>query len=119
MGVAILGTVINHTYLNNVEVLKGQLDPGTYDFASSSIQGAHIVAQQMGGSPVAQTILQAADKAFASGMADAMFISVIVMLAASVFTFLVLPDEIRCIEPECEEEARELGVGEMVPAAGD
>jgi hypothetical protein len=50
-----------------------------------------------------------------------MFIATFVMVAAAVFTFLVLPSEIRCIEEECleEEETVEAGLPEMVPATGD
>ena len=88
---------------------------------SGSIQGAHGVAASPDVAPLAQTILSVADKAFASGMADAMLIASIIMVAASVFTFLVLPSEIRCMEDDCveEEEKIDVGVPEMVPAAGD
>ena len=69
----------------------------------------------------AQTIIGVANKAFASGMADSMFIATFIMVAAAAFTFLVLPSDIRCIEEECveEEEMVEAGLPEMVPATGD
>ena len=66
-------------------------------------------------------IIGVANKAFASGMADSMFIATFIMVAAAAFTFLVLPSDIRCIEEECveEEEMVEAGLPEMVPATGD
>jgi hypothetical protein len=120
LGVAVLGTIVNHTYLHQVADLKGSLPPQAYEVASRSIQGAHGVAGQMGG-PAALTVIEVAIKAFASGMADAMLIAAFVMAAAAAFTFLVLPSEIRCIEPECEEETLEQAARtpEMVPATGD
>lgn len=69
---------------------------------------------------MAQAVIDVADKAFAAGMADAMLIAAVVMGIASIFTLLVLPSDIRCIEVECEEEeVFEVGKPEMVPAPGD
>ncbi len=119
LGVALLGTIMNNTYLDEVAVLKSQIPSQAYDVVSSSIQGAHAIANQIGG-PVAQAVIDVADKAFAAGMADAMLIAAVVMGIASIFTLLVLPSDIRCIEVECEEEeVFEVGKPEMVPAPGD
>ncbi len=119
LGVAVLGTVMNNRYLDQVASLKAQLPPDAYHAVSSSIQGAHAVANQIGG-PMSGVIAHVANKAFASGMADAMFIATFVMVGAALFTLRVLPTQIRCIEPECEEEEMELvGVREPAPAAGD
>ncbi len=120
LGVAVLGTVMNNTYLSQVASLKPQLPPEAYSAVSSSIQGAHYVASQIGG-PTAGAIVDVANKAFASGMADAMFIATFIMIGAALFTLRVLPSEIRCIEPECQDEDQEefVGVREPAPAAGD
>jgi EmrB/QacA subfamily drug resistance transporter len=122
LGIAVLGTIVNHTYLHEVASLKVQLPAQLYDVVSGSIQGAHGVAASPAVGDAAQTIIAVANKAFASGMEDSMFIATFIMVAAAVFTFLVLPSEIRCIEEECVEEAEEVveaGVPEMVPATGD
>ncbi len=118
LGIAVLGTIVNHTYLHQVASLKPQLPPQLYEVVSGSIQGAHGVAASPNVGSAAQTIVTVANKAFASGMADAMLIATFIMVAAAVFTFLVLPSEIRCIEEACveEEEVIEMGVPEMVPA---
>jgi hypothetical protein len=47
MGVAVLGTIMNNTYLRGVESLKTALPimpQEAFDFIASSIQAAHIVA---------------------------------------------------------------------------
>lgn len=124
LGVAVLGTVLNDTYLSKVTSLQGQLDPQAYAFVSSSVQGANEVARQIaaqGGDVIAVTIREAASTAFASGMSDAMLIASAVMLGAALFTLAVLPKEIRCMEPECEDEETEqlVPVGEPASAAGD
>lgn len=118
LGVAVLGTVINNTYLDQVAALKTQLPPEAYGAVSSSIQGAHYVAGQLGG-PAASAIVEVANKAFASGMADAMFIAAILMVGAALFTLRVLPSEIRCIEPDCEDDVELVSVPEPAAAAGD
>jgi EmrB/QacA subfamily drug resistance transporter len=118
LGVAVLGTVMNNTYLDQVASLQAQLPPEAYDVVASSIQGAHAVASQLGG-PTSGAILDVANKAFASGMADAMFIATFLMVGAALFVLRVLPTEIRCIEPECEDEVELVGVPEPAAAAGD
>jgi hypothetical protein len=64
-------------------------------------------------------IVDLANKAFASGMANAMLISTFVMVGAALFTLRVLPTQIRCIEPECQEEVEFVGVPEPAAAVGD
>jgi predicted MFS family arabinose efflux permease len=121
LGIAVLGTIVNHTYIQQVASLKAQLPPPVYTVVADSIQGAHGVAASPQLASAAQTIITVANKAFALGMADSMFIATFIMVAAAAFTFLVLPSDIRCIEEECveEEEIVEAGLPEMVPATGD
>ncbi len=118
LGVAVLGTVMNHTYLHQITSLKAQLPPEAYAAVSSSIQGAHAVAHQIGG-PLASAITGIADQAFAAGMADAMFIAAIVMVGAALFTLRVLPSQIRCLEPDCEDDVEFVGIPAPAPAASD
>lgn len=103
LGVAVLGTVMNDVYLSDIQVLSGQVPPQAYEAVSSSIQGAHAVAAQIGG-PLANQLAAVANDAFVNGMTGAMLIAAAVMAAAAVFTFLVLPAEVRCIEEECADE---------------
>ncbi|MBN1563732.1 MAG: MFS transporter [Anaerolineae bacterium] len=137
LGVAVLGTLMNSVYLDEVASLQALLPadqaPGAYEAVSSSIQGAHIVAQRMSldpatgalvNNPIAQQIVDVANAAFANGMAEAMIISAVVMAVAATIVFLVLPSEIRCLEDECAEEGYGLSVRdsselEAVSAVGD
>jgi hypothetical protein len=58
-----------------------------------------------------------ADKAFVSGMTEAMLIASVIMAGAALFVFAVLPAETHCIEEECQEQP--LPVGLAAPASGD
>ncbi|MBN2303724.1 MAG: MFS transporter, partial [Anaerolineae bacterium] len=107
LGVAVLGTLMNDTYLDQIAGLKTQLagdvPPGALAVIESSIQGAHGVAAQIGG-PVAQIIIDTANKAFVGGMTDAMFAAAIIMAGASLFTFLVLPAHAHNMDAEDSAE---------------
>ena len=46
-----------------------------------------------------------------------MLIASVVMLGAALFTLAVLPSDIRCLEPECEDEEVEWGAPVGAPAA--
>ncbi len=118
LGVAVLGTLMNHRYLHEISMLKSGLPSQAYDAVSSSIQGAHGAAGQIGG-PVAQGIVDTANRAFVSGMTEAMLVASVIMTAAALFTFAVLPAETRCIEAECLEEEIALDGEGLLPAVGD
>ncbi len=102
LGVAVLGTLMNHTYLHRVAHLERTLPPPAYTAVSSSIQGAHMVAARLGAP--GRLISNVADRAFVSGMNEAMLVASVILAAAALFVFAVLPAETRCIEPECQEE---------------
>jgi len=102
LGVAVLGTLMNHTYLHQVAHLERTLPPQAYAAVSSSIQGAHMVAARLGAP--GRLISNVADRAFVSGMTEAMLVAAVILAAAAVFVFLVLPAETHCIEAECREE---------------
>ena len=75
LGVALLGSLMNHQYLQGVDTLKAQLPqlPGQAVTAiTSGIQGAHQVAAQSG--PMGPTIVQTANQAFVNGIDEAMLI---------------------------------------------
>jgi EmrB/QacA subfamily drug resistance transporter len=128
LGVAVLGTIMNNTYLSAVKVLgdipllQGLSVPGTgepvLNIINNSIQGAHIVAQQIPIPMIADRITETTNQAFVSGMTDAMQVAAIIMLAASVVTLLILPSK---IQPAAEAEPVPVISGELKldPAASD
>jgi hypothetical protein len=104
LGVAMLGTIMNSVYISKIDALSGTLSSQAFAVVRSSIQGAHIVAGQMAaaGQPVlAKTILDSANQAFVSGMARGLMIAGIIMVVASLVTFVILPMRVR---PAKEEE---------------
>ncbi len=121
LGVAVLGTIMNNVYLNQVTGLKQQIPPEAYAAVTNSVQGAHAIATRIG-APAGSLITGMADKAFVSGMTEAMLIAAFFMAFASAFTFVVLPARPHCIEPECDDERAELAERSSrsaVPAIGD
>ncbi len=114
LGVAVLGTIMNHRYLHQVTDLKGVLPAQAYGYVENSIQGAHAVAAQLP-PELAGQMLKVANNGFVTGMTEAMLIAAFVMAGASLFTFLFLPSEVRCIEEECAEAEQELEE-QQVPA---
>jgi EmrB/QacA subfamily drug resistance transporter len=121
LGVAILGTLMNHRYLHGVTSLKGTLPTQVYEAVRGSIQGAHAVAGPIGGA-AGDAIIRTSNHAFVTGMTEAMLIASVIMTGAALFSLIFLPAETRCIEVEClEEEARAVAgqVGMPAPASGD
>ncbi len=100
MGVAILGTVMNSVYLSEITSLEqapffSQLPEQAYAVIQSSIQGALIVAKQVPVPQIAQVITDTAGEAFVQGMTQAMFIASLIMFAAALVTFAILPTRIQ------------------------
>jgi EmrB/QacA subfamily drug resistance transporter len=103
LGVAILGSVMNSIYISKIDVLNGTLSPDVFAMVRSSIQGAHVAAGRAAaaGQPgLANTIVANANEAFVSGMVRATLIAGIVMAAAAVVTFIILPMRVRHAEEE-------------------
>ncbi len=96
LGVAALGSVLNGVYVDKIAGLKvaASLPEESYEAMRSSIQGAHIVAEQYP-EDISQQIIHGANDAFTSGMVEAMFIGGIVMAVTTLFTLIVLPTRIR------------------------
>ena len=96
LGVAILGAVMNRIYLDSTESLRtvASLTEETYGAIQNSIQSAHIVAEQLP-PDVSGLVVEETNKAFASGMSDAMLTGAIVMVLASLLTLIILPTRIR------------------------
>ena len=96
LGVAVLGAIMNAIYLDKIANLAvvATLPDEAYETIRSSIQSAHIVAEQFP-AEIAQQIVNGSSDAFTSGMNEAMFIAAIVMIAASLVTLFILPTRIR------------------------
>jgi EmrB/QacA subfamily drug resistance transporter len=92
LGVAILGSLMNHQYLRGVNALKADLPQQAMSAITSGIQGAHVVAAQSG--PLGPTIIETANKAFVNGIDEAMLIGAAVMGLTALLTVLILPSEI-------------------------
>ncbi|HML24896.1 MAG TPA: MFS transporter [Aggregatilinea sp.] len=109
LGVAVLGTIMNDRYLEEVETLHEalpQLPAAMFDVISDSVQAAHVVAHRMlaGVSlPIpdgllesaSRTILDTANRGFVVGMNDAMIVGSIVMALTSLFALFVLPSRVQ------------------------
>ncbi len=103
LGVAVLGTFANNVYLNHVNSLElmNTLPADAATAIRNSIQGAHIVAEQLNNPSISPLIVNTANDAFVLGMTEAMFIGSLIMFAAAILTFAILPSEVRrAIEPE-------------------
>jgi EmrB/QacA subfamily drug resistance transporter len=96
LGIAVLGAILNATYLNKVADLEvvASLPEEAYEAIRNSIQSAHIVAEQFP-EDVALQIISGTGEAFTSGMNEAMFIAGIVMGVAAVISLFILPNRIR------------------------
>lgn len=117
MGVAILGTLMNHQYIHGVEELPtklAEINPlvasnfpsALYNAVEDSIQAAHGVAANLPasfpptmppemGARIQQAVLDTANQAFVNGMTEAMFIGSLVMLSAVVITLILLPHRVQ------------------------
>lgn len=116
VGVAVLGTVMNSTYIHSVQVLKTlapDLSAQVSEAVSSGVQTAHMVAAGSDLSPAARAlIISTTNRAFVGGMSNAMLVGAAVMALSALFVLLVLPSRIRPSEPV---HASESGL-ETIPA---
>jgi len=97
LGVAVLGAIMNSTYLSRIEnsAVVATLPENLIEAVKSSVQSAHIAAQSIADPELSQAVVDLSSSAFTSGMVDAMFISGIIMVAASITTMIILPSRIR------------------------
>lgn len=97
LGVAILGTILNSTYIAQIDAVKwpAQLPAQAIEAIRSSIQGAHIVAQNVPYPEISQMIINQSNEAFTSGSSHALVISAIIMAVSAVVTLFILPSRVR------------------------
>jgi hypothetical protein len=99
LGVAVLGSLMNVTYLNKIENVGGftTLPGKSVEAIRSSIQGAHIVAEQLP-KDISQAIVKESSLAFVSGMTNAMFVGAIIMGVTALITFILLPKQVHILQ---------------------
>jgi EmrB/QacA subfamily drug resistance transporter len=103
LGVAVLGTILNSTYIAKIDAVKWPvpLPAVATDAIRNSIQGAHIVAQNVPYPQVAQMIVDQSNQAFTSGAEQALVVAAIIMAVSAVLTLFILPSQVR---PPKEED---------------
>jgi EmrB/QacA subfamily drug resistance transporter len=97
LGVAILGSILNATYISRINAVDwpSQLPAEAMDAIRGSIQGAHIVAEQVPSPQLSQMIVDESSQAFTAGSADALMVATIVLAVTAVLTFIILPKRVR------------------------
>jgi EmrB/QacA subfamily drug resistance transporter len=97
LGVAILGTIMNATYLAKIDAVNwpAQLPSQAMETIRSSVQGAHIVAQNIPNPQLAELIVNQSNQAFTSGSSHAMVVAAVIMVITSIITFIILPSRVR------------------------
>jgi EmrB/QacA subfamily drug resistance transporter len=97
LGIAILGTILNSAYITTVKAVNWPvpLQPQALEAIQSSIQGAHIVAQSIPDSQLAQMIINKANEAFVTGASHALVVAGIILTVASGITLIILPSRVR------------------------
>jgi len=116
LGIAILGTIMNRTYLVSVNNLLATnplfalLPAKGVEAIRASITGAHVVAEQLPVAALAKQLTDTANAAFVTGMKDALFVGAAILLVASVITFIILPARVQA-STETSDSASKNGAG--------
>ena len=97
LGVAVLGTLMNSSYISQINAIQWptQVPPQVIAAARSSIQGAHIAAQNVPNQQLSQFIISHADQAFVSAMIHGLIVAAVIMATASIVTLIILPNRVR------------------------
>ena len=96
IGIAVLGTILNSTYIAGVAGLREQVPANLFEMIQSSVQRAHLVAANPEtSSQLADTILRVSNEAFMAGMSNALLVAGLVMAGAALFTLLALPKRVQ------------------------
>jgi EmrB/QacA subfamily drug resistance transporter len=97
LGVAILGTIMNATYLAKINAVEwpAQLPAQAIDAIRNSVQGAHIVAQNVPSPQLSELIVNQSNQAFTYGSSYALLGAAIVLVVTSIITFIILPSKVQ------------------------
>jgi EmrB/QacA subfamily drug resistance transporter len=96
-GVAILGSILNNVYQNDVRSQVAALPAAVRDVAQGSVAGAAAVASHLPPA-VGGALIRAAREAYTQGMTEVMLVSAALMLTAAVLIAIFLPSRITMIE---------------------
>jgi EmrB/QacA subfamily drug resistance transporter len=97
LGVAILGTIMNATYLAKLNAVEwpAQLPAQAIEAIRNSVQGAHIVAQNIPDPQLSELIVNQSNQAFTYGASYALLGAAIVLVVTSIITFIILPSKVQ------------------------
>ncbi len=101
LGIAILGTIMNRTYLTSVDNLLSSnllfriIPEQGIEAIRMGIQGAHMVAAQLPVPAMADTLQQTTSAAFVIGMKDALQVGTVILFIAALITLAILPARVR------------------------
>jgi EmrB/QacA subfamily drug resistance transporter len=97
LGVAILGTIMNATYLAKINAVEwpAQLPAQAIEAIRNSVQGAHIVAQSMPSPQLSELIVNQSNQAFTYGSSYALLGAAFVLVVTSIITFIILPSKVQ------------------------
>jgi EmrB/QacA subfamily drug resistance transporter len=97
LGVAVLGSLLNSTYISQVDAVKWPVQLSSQMTAAirNSIQEAHMVAQGVPNAGLSSMIISKSNEAFAAGAVHATLVGAIVLACAAVLTFFILPAKVR------------------------
>jgi DHA2 family integral membrane protein (MFS transporter) len=112
LGVAILGSILASRYSASIVHSLGTLPPRALGAAKSSVGGAIILGQSIGG-PAGRAVAAAAKAAFVSAMGSTLQVGALVALAGALVSAIWLPNRARSAQPAEE------GGAEPVAGAGD
>ena len=102
LGVAVLGTILNSTYISNIDAVKWPVPLPAQALAGirNSIQGAHMVAQSLPSSQLTKMIVAQSNQAFTTGSQRALFVSAIIMAVSAVLALFIVPTHVQPPEKE-------------------
>ena len=102
LGIAVLGTLLNSAYIGKINGTSWPVPvpPQLLAVIRSSVQGAHIAAQNVADPQLSQFIISTANQAFTSSMTHALFIAGIIVIVTSIVTFIILPARVRPYKKE-------------------
>ena len=102
LGVAVLGTLLNSAYIGKINGTSWPVPLPSQLLAAirSSVQGAHIAAQNVANPQLSKLIISTANEAFTSSMTHALFIGGIIVVVTSIVTLIILPARVRPYKEE-------------------
>jgi MFS transporter, DHA2 family, multidrug resistance protein len=102
LGVAVLGSLLASRYGPDMNDAAAQLPAGASNAATDSVDGAHVVATQLGGD-AATSLVSAADQAFVNAMSTTTALAAVVALAGATVALIFLPSRGRPATESAEE----------------